>query len=75
MIRVVVGEDSYIAREGISRALEGWSNPAISERLAITTRAAERHISSIFSKLGLGDTEQISRRVKAAVMYLADQVG
>jgi DNA-binding NarL/FixJ family response regulator len=62
-------------QEILALVAEGWSNPAISERLAITTRAAERHISSIFSKLGLGDTEQISRRVKAAVMYLADQVG
>lgn len=62
-------------QEILALVAEGWSNPAISERLAITTRAAERHISSIFSKLGLGDSERISRRVKAAVMYLADQVG
>lgn len=62
-------------QEILALVAEGWSNPAISERLGITTRAAERHISSIFSKLGLGDTEQVSRRVKAAVMYLADQVG
>lgn len=62
-------------QEILALVAEGWSNPAISERLGITTRAAERHISSIFSKLGLGDSEQVSRRVKAAVMYLADQVG
>ncbi len=54
---------------------EGWSNAAISEQLVITKRAVERHINSIFSKLGLGTSEHVSRRVKAALLFLADQVG
>ena len=54
---------------------EGWSNAAISEQLVITKRAVERHINSIFSKLGLGASEHVSRRVKAALLFLADQVG
>jgi len=50
---------------------EGWSNEAISERLVITKRAVERHIHSIFWKLDLGDSEDVSRRVKATLLYLA----
>jgi len=41
----------------------------------ITKRAVERHINSIFSKLGLGESESVSRRVKAALLYLAGQAG
>lgn len=62
-------------REILALVAEGWSNAAISKRLEITKRAVERHISSIFSKLRLGDSEHVSRRVKAALLYLADQIG
>jgi hypothetical protein len=41
----------------------------------ITKRAVERHINSIFSKLDLGDSENISRRVKAALLYLSGTSG
>jgi DNA-binding NarL/FixJ family response regulator len=54
---------------------EGWSNAAIAERIVITKRAVERHINSIFSKLDLGDSENISRRVKAAMLYLSGTSG
>jgi DNA-binding NarL/FixJ family response regulator len=54
---------------------EGWSDGAIAERVAITPRTVERHVNSIFSKLGLGDSERTSRRVKAALLYLAGDVG
>ena len=37
----------------------------------ITKRAVERHINAIFSKLDLGESEDVSRRVKAALIYLA----
>jgi DNA-binding NarL/FixJ family response regulator len=49
---------------------EGRSNSAIAESLVITKRAVERHINSIFSKLDLGDSEDVSRRVKAVLLYL-----
>jgi DNA-binding NarL/FixJ family response regulator len=69
--------DALTPREHEILALvaEGWSNEAISERLAITKRAVERHIHSIFSKLGLSESVRVSRRVKAALLYLAGQVG
>jgi DNA-binding NarL/FixJ family response regulator len=51
---------------------EGQSNTAIADALVVTKRAVERHISGIFAKLDLGDDDDVSRRVKAAVLYLAD---
>ena len=49
---------------------EGRSNSAIAESLVITKRAVERHINSIFWKLDLGESEDVSRRVKAVLVYL-----
>jgi DNA-binding NarL/FixJ family response regulator len=71
------GLDSLTTREQEILALiaEGWSNEAIAARLVITKRAVERHINSIFWKLELGDSGDVSRRVKAALLYLAGQAG
>jgi DNA-binding NarL/FixJ family response regulator len=52
---------------------EGRSNAAIADELVVTKRAVERHINGIFLKLGLRDAEDVSRRVKAALMYLSGQ--
>ncbi len=52
---------------------EGWSNAAIAERLVITKRAVEGHVRAIFAALDLGDERDVSRRVRAALMYLAGQ--
>ena len=60
-------------REILAMVAEGRSNSAIAESLVITKRAVERHINAIFAKLELGESEQVSRRVKAALMYLAGQ--
>jgi DNA-binding NarL/FixJ family response regulator len=71
------GFDTLTPREQQILALvaEGLSNGAIAERVVITKRAVERHINSIFAKLGLADAEHYSRRVKAALLYLAGQAG
>lgn len=50
---------------------QGLSNTAIADELVVTKRAVERHINAIFLKLGLRDAENVSRRVKAALVYLA----
>jgi len=52
---------------------EGRSNAAIAESLVVTKRAVERHINGIFLKLELRDAEDVSRRVKAALLYLAGE--
>jgi DNA-binding NarL/FixJ family response regulator len=54
---------------------EGWSNAGIGKQLGITTRAVERHVSSTFSKLDLGNSSQHNPRVRAALLYLAEYVG
>ena len=51
----------------------GKSNTAIAESLVLTKRAVEKHINSIFAKLGLPEDQDVSRRVKATLMYLADR--
>lgn len=69
--------EQLTARESevLGLVAEGWSNAGIARQLEITTRAVERHVHSIFSKLDLGDSAQYNRRVKAALQYLAGQVG
>jgi DNA-binding NarL/FixJ family response regulator len=54
---------------------EGRSNSAIAAELFLTKRAVERHINSIFMKLELGNTEDISRRVKATLIYRMGETG
>ena len=49
---------------------EGRSNTAIAEALVVTKRAVERHINAIFRKLELEESEDVSRRVTAALLYL-----
>ncbi len=62
-------------RELLGEIAAGKSNGAIAESLVLTKRAVEKHVNSIFSKLGLPEDQDISRRVKATLMYLADQDG
>jgi DNA-binding NarL/FixJ family response regulator len=62
-------------QEILALVAEGWSNAAIAEHIVITKRAVERHINSIFSKPDLGDSENTSRRVKAALLYLSGTSG
>jgi DNA-binding NarL/FixJ family response regulator len=59
--------------EILSLIAQGQSNQAISESLVLTKRAVEKHINAIFVKLGLTQNEDVSRRVKAALIYLAEQ--
>lgn len=51
----------------------GANNTTIAGRLFVTVRAVERHINSIFAKLGLAEEEDVHRRVGAVLLYLAEQ--
>ena len=49
---------------------EGRSNSAIADHLAVSERAVEKHISNIFSKLGLPPSDSDHCRVLAVLAYL-----
>jgi DNA-binding NarL/FixJ family response regulator len=57
-------------REVLELMAEGRSNAAIAERLVITERAVEKHVTSIFGKLGLQPAAEDHRRVLAVLTYL-----
>jgi DNA-binding NarL/FixJ family response regulator len=56
--------------EVLALMAEGRSNTAVAEQLTISEGAVEKHISSIFSKLGLAPDQHDHRRVLAVLTYL-----
>jgi DNA-binding NarL/FixJ family response regulator len=60
-------------RELLAEIATGKSNAAIAQSLFLTKRAVEKHVNSIFSKLDLPETHDVSRRVKATLIFLAEQ--
>jgi DNA-binding NarL/FixJ family response regulator len=64
--------DSLTRREGEVLALiaEGRSNAGIAQELFVTVAAIERHVTSIFDKLGLHTSPETHRRVLAVLTYL-----
>jgi DNA-binding NarL/FixJ family response regulator len=59
-------------REVLAGVASGKSNAAVASSLFLTKRAVEKNINSIFAKLGLTDDSTVSRRVRAALLYLAE---
>ena len=57
-------------REVLELMAEGRSNQAIAERLVVTLRAVEKHVTSIFTKLRLPSAQDDHRRVLAVLAYL-----
>jgi DNA-binding NarL/FixJ family response regulator len=51
----------------------GRNNAAVGTALGLSERAVEKHISSLFSKLGLSEEPDSHRRVKAVLLYLAEE--
>ena len=69
------GEDPLDAltpreREVLELMAEGRSNQAIAEKLVVTPRAVEKHVTSIFTKLSLPASAGDHRRVLAVITYL-----
>jgi DNA-binding NarL/FixJ family response regulator len=60
-------------REVLSLLAEGRSNAAVAEALVLSERAVEKHINSIFAKLDLPEARDAHRRVKAVLLFLAEQ--
>jgi DNA-binding NarL/FixJ family response regulator len=59
-------------RRVLAEIAQGKSNAAIAESLELSKRAVEKHTNAIFTKLGLANSTEVSRRVKAALLFLAD---
>jgi len=59
--------------EILALVAQGQSNQGIADELVLTKRAVEKHINAIFLKLGLSESLEVSRRVKAALIYLAER--
>ncbi|MCU1688881.1 MAG: DNA-binding response regulator [Pseudonocardiales bacterium] len=66
--------DSLSARERdvLGAMARGGNNTSIAAELFITVRAVERHINSLFAKLGLTEEPDYHRRVRAVLLYLAE---
>jgi DNA-binding NarL/FixJ family response regulator len=62
-------------RETLAELAQGKSNAAIAESLVLTKRAVEKHINAIFMKLNLASSGDVSSRVKAALLFLAETDG
>ena len=58
--------------ETLGMIAQGRSNSSIAISLGITKRGVERRINTIFRSLDLSEAQDVDRRVKAALMYLAD---
>ena len=60
-------------RDVLAAMAQGKNNAAIAGALFLTERGVEKHINAIFSKLGLGEEKEVHRRVKAALIFLAEE--
>jgi DNA-binding NarL/FixJ family response regulator len=58
--------------EVLGEIATGKNNAAIAEALVLSGRAVEKHINSIFSKLGLSEEPAVHRRVAAVLLFLGD---
>jgi DNA-binding NarL/FixJ family response regulator len=70
-----LGEMTPRELDVLAGVAEGKSNAAIAEELVLTKRAVEKHINAIFLKLDLtysNEADQISKRVRAALIFLAE---
>jgi DNA-binding NarL/FixJ family response regulator len=58
--------------EVLGEMARGRSNASISSTLVITQRAVEKHINSIFAKLGVNHDGDLHPRVQAVLLYLSE---
>jgi DNA-binding NarL/FixJ family response regulator len=58
--------------EVLAEMARGRSNASIAASLVITQRAVEKHINSIFAKLGVGHDGELHPRVQAVLLYLSE---
>jgi DNA-binding NarL/FixJ family response regulator len=59
--------------EVLAEMAQGKNNAAVAGGLVLSERAVEKHINSIFFKLGLSEEPDVHRRVKAVLLFLSAQ--
>lgn len=59
--------------EVLDQVAQGKSNAAVGAALFLTERAVEKHINTLFAKLGLGVTPDVNRRVAAVLLLLSER--
>jgi DNA-binding NarL/FixJ family response regulator len=62
-------------REVLGQMAQGRNNAAIAKNLFLTERAVEKHINSLFHKLGLSEEPDVHRRVMAVLTFLREEGG
>jgi DNA-binding NarL/FixJ family response regulator len=60
-------------REVLAEIAKGKSNSVIADEMGVTKRGIEKHVNSIFLKLALGSSDDVSKRVKATLIFLAEE--
>ncbi len=58
-------------RDVLGEMAQGRNNAGVAAALALSERAVEKHINSVFSKLGLSAEPDVHRRVKAVLLFLS----
>ena len=58
-------------RDVLGEMAQGRNNAGVAAALGLSERAVEKHINSVFSKLGLSEEPDVHRRVKAVLLFLA----
>jgi DNA-binding NarL/FixJ family response regulator len=67
-----LGQLTEREREVLAHMAQGENNAAIAASLFLTERAVEKHINSLFHKLGLTEEPDVHRRVMAVLAFLRD---
>ena len=61
--------------EVLGEMAKGRSNAGIAAALYLSAGGVEKHINSVFSKLGLGPEPEVHRRVRAVLLFLSEREG
>lgn len=73
MARSPLGSLTDREREVLEHMAQGKNNASIATSLFLTERAVEKHINSLFHKLGLSEETDVHRRVKAVLAFLRER--
>jgi DNA-binding NarL/FixJ family response regulator len=68
-----LGQLTQREREVLDQMAQGKNNAAIARSLFLTERAVEKHINSLFHKLGLTEEGEVHRRVMAVLAFLREE--